>query len=81
MGVAMNRDDRKVLWHAVLIALLVTLAAPAFADDLPCPPKLYACWQANLAFEKWGVPRVVAKAKTCGWSSPRIAEALKCRAR
>ncbi len=35
----MNRDDRKVLLHAILIAILVTISAAAFAaDHLRLPP-------------------------------------------
>lgn len=31
----MNRDDRKVMLHASLIALFVVIAAAAFADETP----------------------------------------------
>lgn len=31
----MNRDDRKVFFHAGLIALFVMIAAAAFAEDAP----------------------------------------------
>jgi hypothetical protein len=64
-----------------LLALAIALLWPlsGLADDTLCPPKLYFCSQANWAFQKYGVSRVVAKAKACGWTREEIAEALKCR--
>lgn len=64
---------------AFILLLVVALTTRAQAEELPCPPKHYFCWQANWAFEKYGVPRVVAKAKVCGWTREEISEALKCR--
>lgn len=68
-------------WIVPIGAALILLATGinAHAADLPCPPKSYACWEARLAFNYFGVPRVVAKAKACGWSREEIAEALKCK--
>ncbi len=74
----MNRDDRKVFLHAGLIAAFVMLFA-TLAHAEPCPPKRYFCWQAKLVFEAYGVERVVAKARQCGWPDSRISEAKRCQ--
>jgi hypothetical protein len=68
----------KMLKPAILAFALLWHCA-AYADDPLCPPKYYFCWQAKLVFKKYGVPRVVAQAKACGWSKEEIAEALACR--
>lgn len=59
--------------------LIFISVAPVLADDAPCPPKNYFCWEAKLVFQHYGVDRVVAKAKACGWTQAEIASALKCR--
>lgn len=66
----------RVLIFAALI--LLATGVRSRADDLPCPPKHYFCLEARLAFKTWGVPRVVAKARACGWTSDEIDEARKC---
>lgn len=65
--------------RCVLMITLAVLSSAARADDLPCPPKYYFCWQAKIVFSKYGVSRVVAKAKACGWNAAEIAEAVKCK--
>lgn len=60
----------------LVLALLWPLSG--HADDLPCPPKYYFCWQAKAVFSKFGTSRVVGKARACGWSKDEIAEAMKC---
>jgi hypothetical protein len=62
---------------ALAVALLWPLSG--HAAELPCPPKHYFCWQAKIIFNKYGVSRVVAKAKACDWTREEIATALKCR--
>lgn len=79
---AKEQRARSLVWGCLpfVVALLILFAiSVARAADLPCPPKSYFCWQANMAFNKYGVSRVVAKAKACGWTKEEIAEALKCR--
>jgi hypothetical protein len=62
-----------------LILLVFAWLTGAKADDLPCPPKYYFCWQAKIVFNKYGTGRVVSKARACGWTREEIGEVLKCR--
>lgn len=64
---------------STVLAVALLLPLSGHAAELPCPPKHYFCWQANWAFKQYGVSRVVAQAKACGWTRQEIAEALKCR--
>jgi hypothetical protein len=75
----MNRDDWNAIIGAIAFAALLVLSSAALADDVPCPPKQFFCWEAKWAFGKYGVSRVVAKARACGWTPEEISEALKCR--
>jgi hypothetical protein len=59
--------------HAGNCPALVSVAADA------CPPRLYTCRMARRAFERFGEGAVVDRARTCGWSEAKIAEALKCK--
>lgn len=74
----MNRDDRKVLWHAVLIALLVTLVAPAFAADPPRLPPGVTCEAVRAKVAEHGKVYAYAWAKLHGYSRAEINEAKKC---
>jgi hypothetical protein len=78
-------DRRRRIIHiaaAIAFAALLVLASlmlsGARADELPCPPKRYACWQVRLAVNTFGEPAIVDHAKACGWSDTKIAEAKKC---
>lgn len=61
-----------------ITAALIFLCVPSIAYAEPCPPKRYFCWQAKLAFEAYGVDRVVAKARACNWNERQIKDAMKC---
>lgn len=63
----------------ILVFMVLAWLTGAKADDAPCPPKHYFCWEARWAFSHYGVSRVVSKAKACGWTREEIAEALKCK--
>jgi hypothetical protein len=76
----MNRDEATThLVGGIIAAVIVLVFGIAAARAEPCPPKLYACFEANWAFNHYGVRRVVAKARACGWTEKQIEEALKCQ--
>lgn len=61
-----------------MFAVLFLWSVPAHAAELPCPSKHYFCWQVKLAVSTFGEPAVRAKAKQCGWTDKKIADAEKC---
>lgn len=74
----MNRDDRKVLWHAILIALFVMFAAPVFAADAPRLPAGVSCADVRAKVAEYGKVYAYAWARLQGYSQREIAEARKC---
>lgn len=74
----MNRSEILTCLRGGIFAVVLILFA-TLAHAEPCPPKLYACFEANWAFNHYGVRRVVAKARACGWTEKQIEEALQCR--
>jgi hypothetical protein len=63
---------------AALLVLAGLMLSGARAADLPCPPKHTACWQVRLAVDSFGETATVERAKACGWSEAKIAQARKC---
>lgn len=77
----MNRDDRKVLWHAVLIAFAVALCGAAFAADPPRLPPGVTCADVRAKVAEHGQTFAYAWARLNGYTTRDINEARKCLAR
>lgn len=58
--------------------IFLLLGMEAGAVDSPCPPRRYFCWQVVAAANLFGEAALRDKAKRCGWTDIKIAEALKC---
>lgn len=79
-------STRAFVMSAVLFAIImawvgacVVTVRVAFGAELPCPPKHYTCGQVRKAIARYGEPAVRDKARSCGWSEEKIAEAERCR--
>lgn len=76
----LNRDERKVFLHAILIALFVVFAATAYAADPPKPDKPSAtfCWFARQARDAAGSEKAAEDAaRAQGVSEATIAKAKR----
>lgn len=71
-------NSRGLLCVFLLSMALVMLAGKARAQDAPCPPQRFYCWQVKAAAELLGESYLEAKAKACNWPQRKIEEARKC---
>lgn len=72
----LNRRGSVVLVLALMAFVL--FASKARAQDAPCPPQRFYCWQVKAAAELFGEAYLEAKAKACNWPQRKIEEARKC---
>lgn len=73
----MTPDDRKVFLHAILIALFITFASAALADD-PRLPAGVTCDMVRSRVAEHGRLVAYAWARLQGYSRRQIKEAERC---
>lgn len=71
-------NSRGLLFAFLAGAAFLMLASKARAQNAPCPPQRFYCWQVKAAAELLGEAYLEAKAKSCGWPQRKIEEARRC---
>jgi hypothetical protein len=74
----MNRDDRKVCRHMMLIAVFIALAGAALAADPPRLPPGVTCSDVRAKVAEHGKVYAYAWARLQGYSAAEIQQAKRC---